>query len=625
MQRRLLLVLGLLGAIAGLALILALYFMGGRTPRLPDVQAPPPVVPRPPDTEVKAERRSGTLEGRVVNGLTREGIPRAKVAALTPHLEPAKAKGEIPRWGGLLEKKAILTGAEGRFALTDLPPDYWNLWVEKEGYAWTTVPRAQFDTTHEIELFPACSVTGKVLLPDGSPASGVRIEYHVQGTHSEVFSRYKLESYYMRTGEDGSFLYADLPPGKFTIEVYPEDYLPAPWRFEPPLEPGENRDLGIHKLDDGFSLLVHVRYRETNEPVAGVEVIVRPVADPMPRTNIGQRRRTAADGTARFKGIGGQVVPNPKLLVTANVNGEPVLPDEGGMHAPGSEVTIYLRKEGAVKGQVIRPNGQPLETFGVDLEAQGHITRQLRDVGENGAFAVYRVPGGRYVLRVRYGNLVEKAIEIEVKGGEELDVGVIRLEEGAQIAGIVRRSNGKELGEVVRVNLGRKVRSPTGQEIWEEVKKSYCLEDGSYVLKGIAPGSYWLWPEAIQTPTGTTDPVPIEVPPGVASLEQPLVLHAEGFLDLKFMDRHEGSVIHVAQPPTYLIEAATGREIQWMGVGTRLRPGAYTVLVELPDAQGVPRRYTAGEFQVREREKPGQDPKAEDPIEIRLFEIRDGS
>jgi len=626
MERRLLLFLGILGALCGLALILALYWKSPPRTR-PPVQIPPPFsVTPPPETEAPAKRESGTLRGRVVSGKTGEGIKGAAVRALTPYLEPAKTPDEIPMWGGLIKKAEVQTDENGYFKLSELPPDYWNLWVEKRGYAWTTVPRAKFDEEHLIKLYPGCSVHGQVVNPDGFPAPGVRIEYHVQGTHSEVFSRYKLESYYATTKDDGTFQYEDLPPGKFTVEVYPTDYLPAPWKFEPPLEPGENRDLGVHKLDGGFGLTVKVVWRETNEPVPDIEVVARPIADPMPRTKIGQRRRTDANGIARFQGLGGQVIEHPQFLVAANLPSGPVLADDGGTHPPGSTVTIRLRKDGSVTGTVERPNGEPLDHFAVDLDPVGHMTQQLREFGENGKFHVYQVPGGPYKLHIRHGNFVEKVMAIDVTSGKELDVGVLRLEEGAQISGIVRRSNGQELEGVVRVSLGTKVKDAAGHDVWQEVKRGYVQQDGSYIIKGVPPGDYGIWPESVENPTATTIKDEINVPGGTAALQHNLVLWSEGILDLRFFDRVEGKgEIQVVQPPTYLVETTTGKEIRWFGIGTRLRPGSYTVFVELPDEQGVQKRYRARDVEVTERPPRGQEGEGKDPIEIRLFEVRDGN
>jgi len=351
----------------------------------------------------------------------------------------------------------------------------------------------------------------------------------------------------------------------------------------------------------------------------GVTVTVRHVETNTTRTAV-----TDANGIARFKGLGALSVPNPKFTVAANLGSGPVPPDEGPMHEPGADVTIRLRKDGIVKGTVVRPNGDPLEQFFVELEALGHMTQQLREFGEAGAFKVYQVPSGSYILHVRHGNLVDREIPVEVAAGKELDLGVIRLEEGAQIAGVVRRSNGREIEGVVRVNLGRRVKNKAGREVWEAAGRAYVQQDGSYVLKGIAKGSYGIQPESVDNPTGTTDIIDIEVPAGVASIPQNLMLWSEGILDVRFVDLVEGSARHVVQPPTYLV-GTDGRETRWLGIGTRLKPGSYTVYVELPDAQGVPRRYKAREVEVTERERPGQGADTKDPIEIRLFEVRDGS
>ncbi|MHC4548111.1 MAG: carboxypeptidase-like regulatory domain-containing protein [Planctomycetota bacterium] len=617
MQKRVLLVLGVLGAASGIVLLLALLLMEPPRPALEETVAPPASLPPPPEDELKAVKHGGTLRGKVIHGLTGEPIAKAKVIALYPHLEPA-TPGTAAKWGDLRAKFHVYTDPQGTFAVTDLPPDYWNLWVEKRGYSWTTVPRAKFDQEHTIKLYPACSVSGKVVYPDGTPAAGCRIEYHVQGTHSEVFSHYRLEYYYAQTREDGTFAYTDLPPGKFTIEVYPADHLPAPWRYEPPLAPGENRDLGVHKLDGGFSMTVHVRWRGTEQGVPGVEVVVKPVGDPMPRTRIGQRRRTDADGAARFRGLGGQVLEKPRFLVAANLEGgDVILPDEGGMHDPGDEITIWLRKEGVITGKVLRPNGRPLEHFGVQLEPLGHIARQLQVFGENGTFKLYQVPEGNYLLRVRFGNYIDAHLEVEAIGGQEVDVGSITLREGAEIYGTVRRSDGSELEGVVKVHLGRKVKSRSGQEVFEIVGRSYALKDGTYRIKGVPVGSFWLWPESVKDPSGVTDPVPIEVARGVGGVQRDLVIHGEGFLELKFMDEVDGKVTHVVPPPTYLIETATGKEIRWFGAGTRLQGGRYEVAVELKDAAGVPHRYKVREVAVQEGKTTG-------PIEVRLFEIRNG-
>lgn len=622
MQKRILAFFGLAGAVAGL--IVLAYFLSQDPPRIGvvEIEAPPAVVAPPPEDDLKAVQQMGNVRGKVINGLSRKPIAGATVIALRPYLQRSE-DDDLPLWGELLEPPGgrVKTGADGTFLIEDLPADYWNLWVEKRGYAWTTLPRAKFSENHVVELFPECSVRGRVVYEDGEPAPDIRIEYTPQGTHSEVFGRYRLKSYYIKTDHDGRFEYRGLPPGKFTIEVYPEDHLPAPWKYEPPLRPGENRDLGERKLERGFGMKVYVKWRGTDEPVPDIEVVVRPVGDPMPRTKTGRRRYTNSNGLAAFAGLGGQALPEPIFSIAANVPGVgPVVPDEQRLFRPDETVTIWLRKDSTVKGKVKRPNGDPLEHFFVELKPIGFLTTQKRVFGKDGEFTLYSVPEGDYMLNVRYGNLVDKVVRVTAVAGEEVDAGTITLESGAEIHGTVRGSDGGAVEGLVRVHLARKVLDERLQrERWETVARAYCKKDGSYSLKGIPPGSFWLWPENTKKASRTTDEVPITVASAASVIERNLVLYGEGSLKLKFMDEVEGAVREVVRPDfVWLVEKATGKEIRWFGEGSYLRPGRYDVFVVLENEKGVPQRYKWREVRIQEGETTG-------PIEVALYEIRDGA
>jgi len=620
MQRRILTVFGLLGAVAGLVALILLVLAKAPAVEVPVVPKPPEQVPAPPDDGLEAVPQEGTVRGLVRDVQTKKPLRGVRVQALAPILEIEEGQ-ELTKWGDLVVKDEVRTDENGEFDIDELPPDFWNLWLEKPGYAWTTLPRAKFvEDRHIIEMGLAAGLTGRVVYPDGEPAAGIRIEYTPQGTHSEVFGRYKLEDYYIETDANGSFTYSDIPYGPFTVEVYPPDHLPAPWTHEPPLAPGEHRDLGTHKLDAGFGMEVHVKWRSTGEPVEGIEVVVRPVNDPMPRTKTGRRQLTNQDGVARFAGLGGHVLDEPKFIVAANVPGVgPVQPDRRGLIEPDQVVTIYLRKEGRLKGKVLRPSGQPLEHFFVQLEPIGHQARQLQVVGENGEFEMFSIPEGRYAMHVRYGNLQDARKEVVIEAGEETDAGTVTLARGNEIYGTVRAAGGGPLEGVVKVALGRLRRTPSGQESWDVVGRAYVRRDGTYSIKGVPAGDYMIQPRAVSAAYHTTKPEKIVVRPNAGGIERNLVLHGHGMVDFKFMDLVDGQVTHVTMPDqVFLVEAATGEEIRWFASGQALRPGRYTLVVVLKDEEGVPQRYTAREVTVQEGEKP-------DPIEIRLYEIRDGS
>jgi len=617
-MRRFLVVFVLIAALAAIVAIFVLLAQEEPRPVLDVVQKPPIVVPAPPEEE-GAKRQQGTLKGRVVFGPTGEPMAGATVVALAPFLDRGEGD-ELPLWGEMIERKRLVTGPDGTFAMEDMPPDFWNIWAEKKGFGFTTVPRAEFTREHVITLWPGCRVRGRVVYDDGTPAPGVRIEYTPQGMHSEVFSRYRLKSYYTKTNSDGRFEYRDLPPGKFTIEVYPEDHLPAPWTAEPPLKPGDDRDLGVRKLDPGFSMLVHVRWRGTEEPVEGVEVVVRPVGDPMPRTHTGRRKRTDAKGTARFGGLGGQMIDKPRFTVAAQIGGETVIPDQGGMIEPGSEVTIYARRAATLTGRVVRPSGDPLPYYFLELKPKGFHTSQLQEWVRNpddGKFTLQGIPEGDYTMTVRFPGLVDRDVPASAVAGKENDVGTIVLEEGAEVWGVVRRASGQDLPPVVRVVLARRIAADGGGPVsWETVARAVVQSDGVYRMRGLPTGEFYIQPTTPGATLGTTEPEPVAIRSPSDVVEKPITMYGEGYIDLACYDVVDGSRKRVVIPPAYVIRKADGKEIRWLGNRTPLRPGGYDLQFELLDGNGVPKRYSAGSYTVQEDETTG-------PIEVSLPEIRD--
>ncbi len=613
MQTRLLVFFGLFGALAGLALLLALLLRPEPKPELTSIEAPLREVVSMPPAMPEATKQSGSLLGKVIDGSTEQPLSGATILPVRPDLSPRRPGESVPLWGVMTEEasKRTVSGPDGTFAIHELPPDYWNLWVERKGYAFASVARARFSETHTIRLYPAAEIRGRVVLPDGAPAPGVRIEYTPQGTLSQVFQYFRRDLYKRSTDVDGRFEMTDLPPGLFTVEVYAEGYLPAPWTAEPPLEPGRVRDLGTKRLDGGFGLVAKVYWRGTNEPVEGIEVKAIPVNDPLPRTSTGLTRRTDAKGIARFSGLGGQVLEEPRFQVTVlDWNSGVIMPDDVRLYAAGEEVVFHLRRTGIVKGKVVEPDGAPVERFFVRLEEKsGDLQHQRSAFGAKGEFRVPDVREGSYRLVAIYAPYQDEVIDlVEVGQDREVDVGTITLRPGAEIAGTVRLSSGRPLQRTVVVHLGRKV----GQG-WDVVRRAHCSADGSYRLTGVPPGSFFLWPES---DSRTTEPVAVEMPPGRGFLQADLTVFGEGFLEFHFFDEVEGRAVRVSQPPVQLQEEGRVGEIAWLGDGHPLRPGSYEATALLPGPDGTPVRRSLGRHSVKEGERTG-------PITVRLDELRD--
>ncbi|MEE8104051.1 MAG: carboxypeptidase-like regulatory domain-containing protein [Planctomycetota bacterium] len=633
-QRRILVTFGLLGAIAGIALLIWLLSQESPRPDLPEFVVESEVIHAPAIKAPETVPQDGTLRGKVIHGVSGEPIRGARVMAVAQYTQIGE-DGK-PIWGHMRAKKSGLSDADGMFSLEKLPPDYWNLWVEKPGFGFTSIPRAKFANDHVVKLFPGASVRGRVILPDGGPAEGVKIEYTPQGTQSEVFSRFRRKAYFTVTDETGGFSYDGLPPTKFTIEVYPKDYLPAPWKFEPALKYGEDRDLGVHRLDGGFGMTVKVLLHRSMTGVPDVTVNVRPIGDPMPRTTTGQSRMTDESGIARFQGLGGQVIEKPYFSVTATIPGQGiVMPDEKRLIGPDETITIFVRESGIVKGRVVKPGGEPLPHFFVHMQATSHRTGPpTHGSGEDGEFTVYNIPEGTYRIRIQdtRKEFQDHWVEgVQVAASGETDIGTIVMEEGAEIAGVVRRSNGKPLDRRVRVVLARKV----GKD-FQHLQIVYCDKEGTYRLRGLPSGSFVLWPDDM---TATNDPVPVVLAPGQGFLEKDLVLVGEGRLKLWFEEEIDGELKPVSRPPCYLVRLGTTKRIRFLGSGHPLKPGKYEVLVTVKLENGVKREHSAGVFAVKELEdmadstdpkmnptgRFGERPKGfvpEGSIRIRLDKVR---
>ena len=181
-MRRFLVVLVLITALASIIALFVVLAREQPRPELEVVQKPPEVIAPAPE-EQGAVREQGTIKGKVVFGPTGEPMEGATVIALAPFLDSGEGD-ELPLWGENIEKKRILTGRDGTFRMEDLPPDYWNLWAEKKGYGWTTIPRAEFKRDHVIKLYPGCRVYGRVLHDDDTPGDGdpgvLFGDYHIQ-------------------------------------------------------------------------------------------------------------------------------------------------------------------------------------------------------------------------------------------------------------------------------------------------------------------------------------------------------------------------------------------------------------------------------------------------------------
>ncbi|HEY1759081.1 MAG TPA: carboxypeptidase-like regulatory domain-containing protein [Bryobacteraceae bacterium] len=141
----------------------------------------------------------GSLEGRVINSVTGEGVGGAKVRVLDRQQYVYYAE----------------TDSTGSYRLTGLKDGDYTGEFSKDGF----LDNREFVPTHvggdvaarmDARMEPFGSLRGRVVDEDGKPAAGVRVECGCTGDDEPV------------TDENGEFAFKDLRPGSYTLVAKPE-------------------------------------------------------------------------------------------------------------------------------------------------------------------------------------------------------------------------------------------------------------------------------------------------------------------------------------------------------------------------------------------------------------------
>lgn len=160
--------------------------------------------------------------------------------------------------------------------------------------------------------------------------------------------------------------------------------------------------------------------------------------------------------------------------------------------ASEAQVQLVLDAGTTVVGRVVDAAEHPLagtvalEQWG-DLAATASLAQALRaEAGADGRFRLERVAGGSYVFGVRAPGLGSKSVDVSASGRAGLlDLGDVVLEPGLAIRGHVRTKAGAPVADaLVTASLKQPMFGgiPTAEE--------HSSADGTFVLAGLAPGTY---------------------------------------------------------------------------------------------------------------------------------------
>ncbi|MEN8151401.1 MAG: carboxypeptidase-like regulatory domain-containing protein, partial [Planctomycetota bacterium] len=201
------------------------------------------------------------------------------------------------------------TDAKGAFLLDQLEPGKYSLSVNADGFANRNLSDVDAGTTDlRIVLEKGLSISGRVLLPDGSPAGNLWVS--AQGGNGN--------SQNDRTGEDGTFTIENLPEGVYTVRTN----TGGAFRFGggkdegPSLMPAiqEGVPAGTKNLELRLLAGAAIEGRVTDEsgnPIPGAMILARSIGEDVTTSGFG---RTDENGEFRVTGL------EPGRRVAVNVS-----------------------------------------------------------------------------------------------------------------------------------------------------------------------------------------------------------------------------------------------------------------------------------------------------------------
>ncbi|HEX6085843.1 MAG TPA: carboxypeptidase regulatory-like domain-containing protein [Thermoanaerobaculia bacterium] len=205
-----------------------------------------------------------------------------------------------------------------------------------------------------------------------------------------------------------------------------------------------------------------------------------PIAGASVTTVSGEKATTDAEGRATID------VPHDGTTLT--VAAKSFLSAEVSIDAETpAKLDVRLVRGASVRARIESGPG----TIAMELDA----LRRIVDVGEDGLVLLDGLPAGKLTLEIRGAGAPLRLPERELAAGEQLDLGTIKLEPGLSIAGrVVDEAAAALAGAVVRV-----LRPHAGPALYAHVRGDWVAAtsaaDGTFTLRGLAPGVYTLWTE----------------------------------------------------------------------------------------------------------------------------------
>ena len=505
---------------------------------------------------------SCTVQGTVVAAVSGIPLKSAQVLLASTVTAEERASNKMIDLSGRSRSFTGVTDPNGHFAITGVPAGKYTVRAEKAGYvpegyrleggrltetlkleAGDNVDKIQFQLTR------AAVIVGRVTDEAGEPVAGVEIDALVSGTRMGDWTPANPGKIAV-TNDLGEYRIYDLPPASYYLsatDTGSPEYMTSPraWRQEsnhPTLYyPGVTGSSEAQKIRVragqetriDFSLrpvkLLTISGRVFDvkgKPAAQANVRFAPTElEPTVTGHLSSRHTTDAQGNFVIRDI----LPGAYVIAASSSDG--LNESEEDWTGQSIEVTgdnvaglqLHLRKTLKLSGKLIALGESKLDAHGlrirlrnatlplftsdlgvsVELEKDGTFTIDNVKPTRN-MLHVYPLPDGWYLYSASFGsqNVLEDGLQLaDVDPEEPLKV---TLSPGAgQIKGVVLKGDDPVSGAVVR--LFQEPANPHYPDAFEVAKTD---EDGNFVMRSIAPGSYRAVAYASENTDGNDDDSP---------------------------------------------------------------------------------------------------------------------
>jgi len=475
-----------------------------------------PIVPIPATGEYR-------IAGTVVRAAGGTPLSRARV-----YIADDKDQGK---------QRTLVTGDDGRFSFTQIPAGKYSLAAAKRGFvtaaydqheqfATAIVTGAGLDTENlTLRLQPAAMLTGKVLDEAGEPVRGANVTLYREDHRSGVSQ--VLRSANEETDDQGAYEFAFLAPGTYFVSA-----SARPWYAVHPPTPGP-QEAGRTLVDPALDVAYQTTYYEDSAdpdealpiPIKGgdrLEVTLHLTPVPALRLQVhvdgnGEHgftmpnfQQPSLDGTDYVPTNGAQMISPGQWEISGVPAGKYIvrMPSQDGNTA-GSEMEMSFTSDGeeldvskaetdaAVKAQVKMAGDGPLPAnlsvellnskqrpaFGNVINAKGEVEipsvtpgrYSFYAIGPNKAYSVIAVSDHGHTLANH---------AIDVAAGSTSEVTLTIAEGNATVEGFARKNGKPAAGAMV-------VLVPQNPESNRELfRRDQSDQDGSFAVRGVAPGSY---------------------------------------------------------------------------------------------------------------------------------------